>query len=108
MVDKKKTAITIAEAKELLERVNEEEADQIQKRSIDYTAKFSRSTPEKAKRARETLVKECGFTEEEAVELVNTLPTSLEELRVFTSAWKKLVPTEILEKTLKILSRAEA
>jgi DNA-directed RNA polymerase subunit F len=37
------------------------------------------------------------------VELVNIMPKSLEELRTFTSGWRKLLSTETLEKILKIL-----
>jgi len=31
------------------------------------------------------------------------MPKSIEELRTFTSGWRKLLPTETLEKILKIL-----
>jgi DNA-directed RNA polymerase subunit F len=50
------------------------------------------------------LVKECDFTEEEAVELANIMPKSLEELRTFTFGWKKLILTSTLEKALSKLS----
>ena len=43
--------------------------------------------------------------EEEAVELVNILPKSLEELRSFTFGWKKLILTNTLEKMLEILKQ---
>jgi len=49
------------------------------------------------------LVKECELTEEEAVELINIMPTSLAELRSFTFGWKKLILAENLEKILNIL-----
>jgi DNA-directed RNA polymerase subunit F len=49
------------------------------------------------------LVDECDLTEEEAVEVVNIMPTSLEELRAFTFGWKKLILSETLEKMLNIL-----
>ena len=60
-------------------------------------------SPEKAKKARTSLMKECGLTESEATEVVNVLPKSVQELRVFTSGWKKLIPTDTVEKILGIL-----
>ena len=35
------------------------------------------------------LVERCDLKEEEAAEVVNILPQSLEELRAFTFGWKK-------------------
>ena len=87
----------------MLQKIDVEKADQIQKRTLDYTAKFSKSTPEAAKKLRKELMSDCGLSDEEAVELVNVMPKSLEELRTFTSGWRKLLATETLEKILKIL-----
>ena len=97
-----KKVLTIPEANQILQKLNVEKADQIQKRTLDYTTKFSKTAPEAVKKMRKELA-ECGLTEEEAVEVVNILPKSIEELRTFTSGWRKLLPTETLEKILKIL-----
>ncbi|MFN3655373.1 MAG: RNA polymerase Rpb4, partial [Candidatus Nitrosotenuis sp.] len=40
---------------------------------------------------------------EEAVEIINIMPSSLAELRAFTFGWKKLILAETLEKILQIL-----
>ena len=40
------------------------------------------------------LEKECNLTEEEAIELVNIIPKSKEEIRVFAAGWKKLLSIE--------------
>ena len=98
-----KKVLTIPEANQMLQKLNVEKADQIQKRTLDYTTKFSKAAPEAAKKMKKELVEECGLTEEEAVEVVNIMPKSLEELRTFTSGWRKLLSTETLEKILKIL-----
>jgi len=98
-----KKVLTIAEANQILQKLNLEKADQIQKRTLDYTTKFSKEPSDAAKKMRKELVEDCGLTEEEAVEVVNILPKSIEELRAFTSGWRKLLPTETLEKILKIL-----
>jgi len=98
-----KKLLTIPEAHQVLQKVDIEKADQIQKRTLDYTSKFAKATPENAKRLRKEVETECGLSQEEAVEVVNVMPKSIEELRTFTSGWRKLLPTETLEKILRIL-----
>ncbi len=98
-----KRVLSIAEANQVLQKIDVEKADQIQKRTLDYTSKFSKVTPEAAKKLRKELQDDCGLTEEESVEVVNIMPKTVEELRTFTSGWRKLLPTETLEKILKIL-----
>jgi len=98
-----KKLLTIPEANQILQKIDVEKADQIQKRTLDYTTKFSKSEADRAKKLRKELETEAGLSEEEAVELVNISPKSIEELRTFTSGWRKLLSTETLEKILKIL-----
>ena len=98
-----KKLLTIPEAHQILQKIDVEKADQIQKRTLDYTTKFAKATPDGAKKLRKELETECGLSEEESVELVNIMPKSIEELRTFTSGWRKLLSTETLEKILKIL-----
>ncbi|MEM1524660.1 MAG: RNA polymerase Rpb4 [Nitrososphaerales archaeon] len=103
---KGRKVLTIPEVKEILDSINPEMADQIQKRTIEYVRKFSKLTSDKARIIRESLVKECQLTDEEAAELVNIMPTTIEEIRVFAAGWKKLLPTETVEKILKILHKS--
>jgi DNA-directed RNA polymerase subunit F len=98
-----KKLMTIPEANQILQKIDLEKADQIQKRTLDYTTKFSKVTGEVAKKLRKELETECGLSEEESVEVVNIMPKSVEELRTFTSGWRKLLSTEVLEKILQIL-----
>jgi len=98
-----KKVLSIPEAGQILQKLDVEKADQIQKRTLDYTSKFSRTQPETAKKMKKQLETECGLTEEEAVEVINIMPKSTEELRTFTSGWRKLLPSETLDKILKIL-----
>ena len=98
-----KKLLTIPEAHQILQKIDVEDADQIQKRTLDYTAKFSKAAADGAKRLRKELETECGLSEEESVELVNIMPKLIEELRTFTSGWRKLLSTETIEKILKIL-----
>ncbi|MEM4522176.1 MAG: RNA polymerase Rpb4, partial [Nitrososphaeria archaeon] len=82
-----KKPITMAEAKEILEKVNVEEADQIQKRTIDYLIKFTKVDSKTAKRIKERLVKEVELTEEEAIEVTNIFPSSIMELNTIIAGW---------------------
>ncbi len=100
---KKKLAISLSEVKEILGKVDVEEMDQIQRWTYDYVSKFVSIEPKDAKEMKKQLMKECGLTEDEAVEIVNIRPTSLAELRSFTFGWKKLILAETLEKILKII-----
>lgn len=99
----KKQGISISEVKELLGKYDPEALDQIQRWTLDYVSKFSKLDAKQAKKMKQQFVKECNITEEEAVEIVNNLPTTLPELRAFTFGWKKLILTDSLEKMLKII-----
>jgi len=100
---KKKQAVSNSEVKEILEKQDPEKMDQIQRWTYDYVSKFVNTDAKSAKKMKQLLVKECGITEEEAVEIVNIRPTTLPELRSFTFGWKKLILAETLEKMLKII-----
>jgi DNA-directed RNA polymerase subunit F len=101
---KKKLSISLSEVKEILGKVDVEEMDQIQRWTYDYVSKFVSIEPKDAKEMKKQLMKDCGLTEDEAVEIVNIRPTSLAELRSFTFGWKKLILAETLEKILKIIT----
>ena len=101
---KKKQAVSISEVKEILEKEDPEKMDQIQRWTYDYLSKFSKIDAKTAKKMKQELVKECELTEEEAVEIINIMPTTLAELRSFTFGWKKLILAETLEKMLKIIN----
>ena len=101
---KKKISISLSEVKEILGKVDVEEMDQIQRWTYDYVSKFVSIEPKDAKDMKKQLMKDCGLTEDEAVEIVNIRPTSLAELRSFTFGWKKLILAETLEKILKIIT----
>ena len=99
----KKKMLSLPEVKEILSKGDPEAMDQIQRWTQDYVSKFSKIEPKAAKKMKQDLIKQCGLTEEEAVEIVNILPRSLPELRSFTFGWKKLILSETLAKILKII-----
>jgi len=99
----KKQSVSLSEVKEILGKVDVEEMDQIQRWTYDYVSKFTSMDSNDAKEMKKQLIKDCELTEDEAVEIVNILPTSMAELRSFTFGWKKLILAETLEKMLKII-----
>ena len=99
----KREIITLSEVKKTLESMSLDEMDQIQRWTYDYSKKFAKTDYDNAKIMIDSLIKEGDLTMEEAVELVNVMPKSLEELRAFTFGWKKLIVTEKLEKIKSIL-----
>jgi DNA-directed RNA polymerase subunit F len=99
----KREIITLSEVKKTLESMSLDEMDQIQRWTYDYSKKFAKTDYDNAKMMIDNLIKEGDLTMEEAVELVNVMPKSLEELRAFTFGWKKLIVTEKLEKIKSIL-----
>lgn len=100
---KAKRPVSVAEVKDILGKSDPEDMDQIQRWTFDYAAKFAPMDGKEAKKARQRLVKECELTEEEAVEIVNICPMTIQELRAFTFGWKKLIMPKTLEDVLKIV-----
>jgi|TARA_B100001971_G_scaffold200992_1_gene213150 DNA-directed RNA polymerase subunit F len=105
---KKIKLVTLPEVKEYLEKIDEEASDQIQRRTLDYVSKFAQTTKKDAQNVKKRLVKETKLTEKEAVEISNIMPKSKEELYVFTSGWKKLLPEEISQKILAIIKESKS
>ena len=99
----KKEVITLPQVKKVLEAIKPDEMDQIQRWTYDYVRKFAKTDSELAEKMVKRLVEECELKPEEAIEVINIMPTSIEELRAFTYGWKKLILTDTLEKMLNIL-----
>jgi len=95
--------VTVPEVKEILESIGEESLDQFQRRSLDYAAKFSKVDAHAAQELLNKLVKQFELEEEEAVQIVNCMPGSLEEIRVFLAGGRRIVETSKLEGILALL-----
>ncbi|MBH58969.1 MAG: RNA polymerase Rpb4 [Thaumarchaeota archaeon] len=102
MNKKKSTIISVAQVKDILAKLDLDDADQIQKRTFDYVKNFPDSDYKKIDKAAKELSSSEYVTLEQAYEILNVNPQTIPELRVFTSAWKKLIPSEELEKILSI------
>jgi len=96
--------LTLPQVKKLLESIGEENLDQFQRRTFDYLSKFSKVDVEAAEKLVEKLVTEFGLEEEEAVQIVNCMPKSVEELRPFLAGGRKIIETSKLEAIVNLLN----
>jgi DNA-directed RNA polymerase subunit F len=96
--------LTIPQVKKVLEAVGEENLDQFQRRTLDYVNKFSKVSPEKAEELLQTLVKEYEIDEAEAVQIINCMPETVDELRVFLAGGRKIIETAKLKAVVELLS----
>lgn len=95
--------LTVPEVKKLLESMGEEKLDQFQRRSLDYASKFSKVEPAKAEKLTRALMEQFGLEEEEAIQVVNSMPESIEEIRVFLAGGRKIVEASKLQAILNLL-----
>jgi DNA-directed RNA polymerase subunit F len=100
----KERTIAVPQVKEALESIGEERLDQFQRRSLDYATKFSKVDADKVDTIVSEFVEKFEVEEEEAVQIVNALPESIQELRVFLAGGRKIIETSKLEKILEFLN----
>ncbi|MCX6644083.1 MAG: RNA polymerase Rpb4 [Candidatus Bathyarchaeota archaeon] len=96
--------LTIPQVKKVLETIGEENLDQFQRRTLDYVKKFSKVDPEKAEELLQTLVKEYEIDEAEAVQIINCMPETVDELRVFLAGGRKIIETAKLKAIVSLLN----
>jgi len=99
----KEKILTLPEVKKLLESMGEENLDQFQRRTLDYLSKFSKVDADSAEELVGKLVTEFGLEENEAVQIVNCMPKSVEELRVFLAGGRKIIEASKLETIVALL-----
>ncbi len=100
----KEKNLTTPQVKKLLEEIGEENLDQFQRRVLDYASKFSKVDAETAEKLVKKLVEEFDLEETEAVQVVNCMPESVEELRAFLGGGRKIIEPSKLEAMVKLLN----
>ena len=86
------TPVSIPEVKELLSN-KKQELTPLQTRVYNYATTFSKISPEAAKKIINELIEKHGLQRDEACQIVNICPTTIEELRTILSGYKRLVST---------------
>jgi DNA-directed RNA polymerase subunit F len=98
--------LTIPQVKKVLESVGDENLDQLQRRTLDYVNKFSKVEPDKAEELLQTLVKEYEIDEAEAIQIINCLPETVDELRVFLAGGRKIIDAAKLKSIVALLNES--
>ena len=101
--DSNEKRLTLPQVKRVLEKIGEENLDQFQRRTLDYVNKFSKVDAKAAEKLVKKLMKEFGLEEAEAVQVVNCMPETVDELRVFLASGRKIIETAKLEAIITIL-----
>ena len=96
--------ISNPEAKKILSSIGEENLDQFQKRTLDYTTKFSKVDAETAEKLIKELTTKFELTEVEAIEIVNCMPKTVEELRTFFAGGRRIIEMEKLNAIIDLLN----
>ncbi len=96
--------LTLPQVKKVLETIGEENLDQFQRRTLDYVSKFSKVAPEKAEELLQKFVKEYELDEAEAVQIINCMPETVDELRVFLAGGKKIIEAQKLAQIVELLN----
>jgi DNA-directed RNA polymerase subunit F len=98
-----KKPITVAEARKLLE-ANLEELDPLQRRVHDYTVRVSKLPAERGEGLVEELVGDAGLDRGLAVQIANSLPGSIGELRTFLGR-RRIISEDVMNSILGIIEK---
>lgn len=97
---KRKEELTLARAKELLEEVQSKwgKLKYFQQITLDYLTKFSKLPADKAEELVDKLCKDFGLSRAAAIQVVNIMPESIEELRqLLIKEGRTFLPEELNE-----------
>jgi len=100
--------ITTAEARRILERASEDQLGEFQRRTRDYTIKFSKIAAGKAEKLIRDLCEKHQLERKDAIQIANCMPSSIEEIRTVLAVKGRVFTTDQLEGVLKTLSAYRA
>lgn len=96
--------ITLPKVRDLLEmRQKLGPLETYQVAALTHASKFSKLPSDKAEKLVEELIDKFKISRASAVQIVNVLPTSVQELRVLLAKEGKVFLTEDLEKMLELI-----
>lgn len=95
--------LTLPNVKKTLDSIGEENLDQLQRRTLDYVTKFAKVDAGAAEKIVERLVTEFGLDENEAIQVVNCMPRTVDELRVFLAGGRKIIDVSTLKAIIGLL-----
>jgi DNA-directed RNA polymerase subunit F len=95
--------LTLPNVKKTLDSIGEENLDQLQRRTLDYVSKFSKVDSDAADKIVAKLVSDFGLDETEVVQVVNCMPRTVDELRVFLAGGRKIIEVSTLKSVINLL-----
>jgi DNA-directed RNA polymerase subunit F len=98
--------LTLPQVKAILDGIGEENLDQYQRRTLDYVSKFSKVTSEKAEELLAKLVSEYELDEVEAVMIINCMPETVDELKIFLAGGRKIIEASKLDSIVNLLNES--
>jgi DNA-directed RNA polymerase subunit F len=98
-----KKEITVAEARKIL-MDKAEELDPLQRRVMEYTIRFSKLDSAAAAALTEELVEETKIDRGLAVQIVNSMPGTVPEVRTFLGR-QRIIAEDTLNKILGIIEK---
>ncbi len=98
--------LTLPQVKKILDSVGSENLDQFQRRTLDYVSKFSKEDSDAAEKLIEKLTKEYEIEENEAVQIVNCMPETVDELRIFLAGGRKIIESSKLASIVALLNES--
>jgi len=102
VIDEKR--VTIADARKLLEKAKQDELGEFQRRTLDYTVKFSRLSGSDAPKLVEELINQFKFERSDAIQIVNSMPATVEELRAILAVKGRVIPMGQLDDVMKVVN----
>lgn len=97
-------SITLAEVKKILEeKSGDEELSAIEQTTLDYVAKFTKVEAEQARKLVKKLCSEYGLSENVAIQVVNIMPETIEELRTILGKEEKKLEGETVQEILELI-----
>jgi DNA-directed RNA polymerase subunit F len=96
--------ITLSQAKGLMEK-NDQELGELQKRTYDYIAKFSKFKTIKIKKLVKELETKFDLSKKEAIQVVNCAPSSVDELRAILSVKGKVILIDQLKAIIELIGK---
>lgn len=100
----KEKKLALPQVKKVLESIGEENLDQFQRRTLDYVNKFSKVKLAASKKLLKKLVKDFDLEKSEAVAVINCMPQSVDELRIFLAGGRKIIEIAKLESIVSLLN----
>ncbi len=96
--------VTITDARRVLEKAKSEELGEFQRRTLDYTVKFTRTAGAEASKLADNLASQFKLERSEAIQIANCMPTTVEEIRAILATKGRVVPVAQLDDVLKVVN----